>query len=108
MVRKLRLYSGLVLFFYLFTHLLNHSLGAVSLEALESGREWFLGFWRLLPSTVALYGALLIHLGLAFWAVSGMWTAPERHESYALRFIYWSLAFLPGFAALLISASRED
>ena len=30
MVRKLRLYSGLILFSYLLTHLLNHSLGVIS------------------------------------------------------------------------------
>ena len=37
MVRRLRLVSGLVLFAYLLTHALNHTLGLVSLEALEAG-----------------------------------------------------------------------
>lgn len=40
--------------------------------------------------------------GLAFWAVSGMWTQPTPGEpNYALHFVYWSFAFLPGFAALM-------
>lgn len=41
--------------------------------------------------------------GLAFWAVSGMWTDPSAHSSYLQRFLYWSFAFLPGFAALLLA-----
>ena len=37
-VRRLRLWSGLVLFVYVATHLANHSLGLISLEAMEGGR----------------------------------------------------------------------
>ena len=36
-VRRLRLASGLVLFSYVFLHFLNHSLGNISLEAMERG-----------------------------------------------------------------------
>ncbi len=39
---RLRLGSGLVLFAYVFTHLLNHSLGIVSLDLLESSRKLFI------------------------------------------------------------------
>ncbi len=66
MVRRLRLVSGLVLFVFVLTHYLNHGLGLVSLEVLEAGREWFLAFWRSLPATLLLYGALVLHMGLAF------------------------------------------
>jgi len=69
MVRRLRLWTGLVLFAYLLTHYLNHALGLVSLEALEAGRLWFLALWRNPLGTLLLYGAVLIHLGLAFWAL---------------------------------------
>jgi adenylate cyclase len=69
MVRRLRLWTGLVLFAYLLTHYLNHALGLVSLEALETGRLWFLALWRNPLGTLLLYGAILIHLGLAFWAL---------------------------------------
>jgi adenylate cyclase len=69
MVRRLRLASGLVLFTFVLTHFLNHALGLVSLELLEAGRTWFLAFWRALPVTLLLYGALPLHLGLAFWAL---------------------------------------
>jgi adenylate cyclase len=68
-VRRLRLASGLVLFSYVFLHFLNHSLGNVSLEAMERGavvQEWI---WRGPIGTVALYGAFAIHFSLAFWAL---------------------------------------
>ena len=62
MVRRLRLISGLVLFTYVLTHLLNLALGLLSFEALEAGREIFVSFWRALPLTLLLYGSLLVHL----------------------------------------------
>ncbi len=69
MIRRLHLITGLVLFAYLLTHLLNLALGLVSIEALEAGRRAFLLLWRSLPMTVLLYGALAVHLGLAFRAL---------------------------------------
>lgn len=44
--------------------------------------------------------------GLAFWAVSGMWTNPAAHANYLLRFFYWTFAFFPGFVALLYGHRR--
>ncbi len=69
MIRRLHLITGLILFAYLLTHLLNLALGLVSVEALEAGRRAFLLLWRNLPMTVLLYGALTVHLGLAFRAL---------------------------------------
>ena len=69
MVRRLRLISGLVLFGYVLTHLLNLTLGLISFEALEAGRGVFLTVWRSGPMTVLLYGALLVHLALALTAI---------------------------------------
>ena len=40
MTRRLRLASGLVLFSYVVTHLVNHSLGIVSLAAMEGMLGW--------------------------------------------------------------------
>src|SRR5271170_953540 len=68
-VRRLRLASGLILFTYVFLHFLNHSLGNISLVAMERGatiQEWI---WRGPIGTVALYGAFAIHFSLAFWAL---------------------------------------
>ena len=44
--RKIRLISGLVLFTFVTTHFLNHSLGNISLAAMEAGREDFIAVWR--------------------------------------------------------------
>ena len=68
-VRRVWLWSGLVLFTYVATHLANHALGLVSLEAMETGRAWFLLVWRHPVGTVALYGALSAHIVLALWSL---------------------------------------
>jgi len=69
MVGRLRLWSGYVLLFYVTTHLLNHALGLISLRVVEAGRVWFVFIWQGLPGQTALYGALLVHLTLAMWAL---------------------------------------
>ena len=69
MVRRLRSWSGLVLFGYLLTHYGNHALGLISLGAMEAGREWFVALWRNPLGTAALYGALITHLALVLWAL---------------------------------------
>lgn len=68
-VRRLRLVSGLVLFCFVGTHLLNHALGLYSLRAMESGRWLFLAVWRNPVGSVLLFGAITTHLALAFWAI---------------------------------------
>ena len=68
-VRRTRLVTGLVLLTYLATHLMNHSLGLISLDAMEWGRGWFLALWRNPVGTTALYGSLLTHFGLALWSL---------------------------------------
>ena len=69
MIRRLRLITGLILFLYLTTHLLNHAFGLISYQAMEEGRQWFLILWRNPLGTFALYGALLTHFMLALWAI---------------------------------------
>jgi adenylate cyclase len=68
-IRRIRIITGLILFSYLTTHLLNHSLGLISLEAMETGRFWFLALWRNPLSTVIFYGSLLTHFVLALYAL---------------------------------------
>ena len=69
MVRRLRLWSGLLLLAFVLTHYLNHALGILSLEWLEAGRNLFLTLWRSIPGTILFYGALILHVLLAFWAL---------------------------------------
>jgi adenylate cyclase len=67
LVRRLRLGAAFVLLAYVVLHFINHALGLVSLEAMETGRGWFLALWRTWPGTVALYGAIAVHGLLALW-----------------------------------------
>ena len=61
--------SGLILFFYIGAHLLNHALGLVSLEAAEAGMSFGVEVWYSPTGTVVLYGAAATHFVLALWAV---------------------------------------
>jgi adenylate cyclase len=102
-LRRVRLTTGLVLFTYLATHLANHSLGLISLDAMEWGREWFLLLWRNPLGTAALYASLLVHFSLALWAIY-----QRRH----LRMPFWETLQLamglaiPPFLALHFVGTR--
>jgi adenylate cyclase len=69
MLQRLRLATGLVLFTYVASHLLNHSLGIVSVQTAEAGRMWFPAVWRPPLGTTLLYGSLLTHISLALLAI---------------------------------------
>ena len=69
MAGRIRLWSGYVLFAYVITHLLNHSLGLISLRVLELGRVWFVFIWQNPLGQFVLYGALFTHFFLAIWSM---------------------------------------
>ncbi len=77
-LQKLRLWSGLVLMAFAATHLANHAVGLVSLEAMESVRLWFTGFWRSLPMTAVMLAAVTAHILLAVMklAAGKTWRLP--------------------------------
>ena len=62
---RLRLWTGLVLLLFTVTHLLNHALGLVSLDAMERGRIVFAALWTTLPAELLLAASFLLHGGLA-------------------------------------------
>jgi adenylate cyclase len=68
-IAQARVASGVVLFVFVASHLVNHSLGVVSLDAMERGRLVFLAVWRNPLGSLALYTALLVHLGLVFYSL---------------------------------------
>ncbi|MGU3479848.1 adenylate/guanylate cyclase domain-containing protein [Methylobacterium sp. D48H] len=76
-LRRLRLASGLILFGYVLTHLLNHALGNVSLDAMEDGLDLVTAVWLNPVGLTLLYGALVVHLLLGLQAL------------YAARFFHW-------------------
>lgn len=90
-IRRSRSISGCILFFYVLTHLLNHSLGLISLDTMEQGRAIFLRFWRHDVLFYMLYGALSIHFLLGIYALS-------RRRSFKMSRKEW----IRNFCAILI------
>ena len=46
--------------------------------------------------------------GVAFWAISGIWLGGStRNPNYPVNFASWFVAFLPGFACLLLRPRRD-
>ncbi|MEQ8399182.1 adenylate/guanylate cyclase domain-containing protein [Thalassobaculum sp.] len=68
-VARWRTASGLILFSYVLSHLLNHATGIWSLEALAYFREPFVLVWRNPVGTGLLYGALTVHVVIALRAI---------------------------------------
>jgi len=64
---RTKLASGLVLFTFLATHLINHTLGIVSLQAMDAGSGLFKFVWRSWPGTLLLYAAAITHPLLALF-----------------------------------------
>jgi adenylate cyclase len=86
-LRQLRLATGLVLFAFALTHLLNHAVGLVSIEAMEAVRSWRVAITRSPPGTAILLVSLLVHfvLGVAiFISRRGLRITP--HEWVQLAF----------------------
>ena len=52
-------------------------------------------------------GLAAVGSGLAFYAISGIWTRPAPDgPDYGYHFLCWTVAFLPGFLALLARRDR--
>jgi len=73
------------MFAYVTTHLANHALGLISLDAMDAGRVYFLALWRNPLGSLVLYTALVSHVALAFWAL---------YERRTLRMPLWEAAQL--------------
>ena len=60
-------------------------------------------------ATLARGALAAVGSGLAFYAISGIWT---KHgpggPDYAYNFLCWTIAFLPGLAALLFKTEARD
>lgn len=64
---RTKLATGLILFTFLSTHLINHMLGIISLGAMDAGSVAFKFVWRSWPGTVLLYAAAILHPLLALY-----------------------------------------
>lgn len=85
-VRSVRLTTGLVVFTYVGTHLLNHSLGNISLKWMERDLLVQKFIWQGWLGTAVLYSALVTHFFLGLWAL------------YERRSLHWT----PGEVAQLV------
>ena len=58
---------------------------------------------------MALRGVLAAVLsGAVFYLISGIWTDPPPDgPNYPLNFAFWTLAFIPGFAALVLRRCKD-
>lgn len=83
--RRLRIVTGLILATYITQHLVNHMLGLVSFEAMETMRRTVTPFWRSWFGGLLIYGSLLTHFGLALLSL---------YRRTTLRIPFWELAQL--------------
>ncbi|MCP4431310.1 MAG: 2Fe-2S iron-sulfur cluster binding domain-containing protein [Gammaproteobacteria bacterium] len=83
--RRLRIVTGLILAVYIFTHLFNHSLGLLSLEAMETMRKLVTPLWRSWFGGLLIYGSLLTHFAMALMSL---------YRRSSLRMPGWELAQL--------------
>lgn len=78
------------------------ALAVLAGRVLRPSARWS---WRetLTRGTVAMIGS-----GLGFYLISGIWRPfdPQGWD-YAVHWMSWTVAFLPGFAALLTRSSRD-
>ena len=95
-VRKSRVWSGVILFFYAFTHLLNHSVNILSIEAGDYVNEnYFDLLWKNIVGTVLLYGSFVLHIFLGFYAVG-------TRKSFKMTAKEWTQIIFPILALLLL------
>jgi len=66
---RLRIASGIVLFVFVFGHLISVAFGLWSLEAMEWARVWIMGPWTNPIGGPILLISLLLHMGLGLWAL---------------------------------------
>jgi hypothetical protein len=100
--------------FYALARALGSGAMFVSWMFLWLGFAWLDAHLRgRVPAREFLVRGLLaaVGSGVAFYAISGIWTNPAPGgPRYAFHFLCWTIAFLPGFAALLAgeaAISRE-
>jgi len=69
MMRTLRIVTGIVLFVFVATHLLNMSVGLISLQALDQARPIFMLPWSNPVGFFVLVGSMIIHGALGLVAI---------------------------------------
>jgi adenylate cyclase len=94
LMRRTRIISGVVLFAYASTHLLNHSVATVSIAAADAAREYFIAAWRNPVAEILLFASLALHILLGVQSVL-------RRKSFKMTAREWMQMVFP-FMALLV------
>ena len=95
-IRQLRIYTGIILFFYALTHLLNHSVNVISINAADFVREnYFHLIWKNTVAYILLYGSLIIHIILGFYSIL-------TRKSYKITGREWIQIIFPVLALLVL------
>lgn len=68
-IRRVRLISGLVMFAYVTTHFINHSMGLISVQVMDRVLHHVHEYWSSQLGGILLYGAFAIHYSLALFAL---------------------------------------
>jgi hypothetical protein len=82
-IRRLRLFSGLVMLAYVTMHPLNHAVGLISLEAMENVLWYIFRIWTNRPAQLLLYCSFLVHYASSFERAGFepsvlRWNAPRK------------------------------
>ena len=93
LLRRTRIISGSILFFYAATHLLNHSLATFSIAAADAARIYFIAFWRNPVAEILLFASFALHILLGVQSVLG-------RKSFKMTGREWVQMIFP-FVALL-------
>ena len=98
-IRQMRVYTGIILFFYAFTHLLNHSINVISIDAADFVREnYFHLIWKNTIAYILLYGSLIIHIILGFYSIL-------TRKSFKITGREWMQIIFPVLALLVLFPS---
>ena len=95
-LRRWRILTGLVMWIYMAAHMLNHSLGLISLRVAEAGIKLAILLIHSWPVSLLLYGAFGLHLCLAIIGIA-------RRPSLRMPWLeYLRIALGLGFPLMLI------
>ncbi|PZQ83843.1 MAG: hypothetical protein DI549_06915 [Ancylobacter novellus] len=93
-----RQWSGIILFAFVLTHLLNHAVGVFGVNAMQYVQQWRWLIWQSWPGTVLLYGAVATHMCLSAYRIT------RRHTWRMPRDEAWQI--LSGLAIPLLAISH--
>jgi hypothetical protein len=97
--------------FYLLAPLVGYSamfvMWFVLWAALASMYRWLRNTSAVDRETIIRGLCAAVSSGIAFYAISGIWRPfHPRGWDYAIHFVSWTIAFLPGFASLMVGGTN--